>query len=572
MPRLLALLVLSLLLAGCGRDAPAGSDTPERHARTYTGPPETDVQAAIRQRLAPETGGEYDLPLSGARLDQARRAYESRDYRPIWTGSSEGLGRAEDLLLVVAQADRYALNPAKYDLAAVRDALERAYGEGDPEEHPGRLADADLHLSRLFLTFGRDLANGPFSPRSVGADWHVEDPDADLAGALRRVSDGDPVRILTGLASRHDGYRRLQEAFGRYRDYAEEGGFPEVPAGEDLRLGARGERVAALRDRLRAEGYETGSGDRLEGRLAEALALFQSTQGLPVDTVVAERTLRALNVSARERARQIQVNLVRWHWMPEDLGGRYLFVNLPEFRLHAYDDGKEVLSMPVVVGAEYDDRATPAFSDRVSYAEFRPYWNVPTDIAGEDMVPRGPTRLREGRFEIVRQFGAAEGDTLRMTEANLEAVAQGRAFLRERPSNNNGMGDVKYMFPNDFDIYLHDTPNTELFDERVRAFSYGCIRVEDPAALGAFLFAREGWDASEVRRRMEESPENHRVDLREPVPVFILYLTAFADEEGRVHFREDVYGYDAPIAEALAEQDLEPPVVDVDALVALLPD
>lgn len=563
------LLVLSLpFLAACGeRTVPV-----ERQGRTYTGPAETEVQAAIRQLLeAPDATAQ--LPFNQERLGEAQRAYAERDYRPIWTGSNEGLDRAEDLLVEVARADQYALNPASYDLEGVKEALERAYGDDTEAGRSDRLAEADLHLSNLFLDFGRGLAEGPFSPSAVDADWFVEEPDVDLAAALNRVAGGDPVRILVGLASRHGAYERLQDAVSRYQEIEREGGFPQVPEGETVRPGESSPRVSALRARLEAEGFNVGgSGETLDGRLADALAEFQQRYGLVVDTLLNQSTVDALNVSAADRVRQIQVNLVRWHWMPEDLGGRYLFVNLPEFRVHAYEDGDEVLSMPIVVGAEYDERATPAFSDVVTYAEFRPYWNVPTFIANDRLIERGPDYLRENHFEIVRRFEVPEGDTLRMTEANLQAVADGRAFLREQPNPHNAMGRVKYMFPNDFAIYLHDTPDGELFDERVRAYSYGCIRLEDPAGLGAFLYAAEGWDESDVRQRMNEGPPSNRVDLQEPVPVFILYLTAFVDENGHAHFRPDLYGYDVPIAEAISERDYGQPEVDVQALIDLLPD
>ncbi|MFW5972704.1 MAG: L,D-transpeptidase family protein, partial [Bacteroidota bacterium] len=344
--------------------------------------------------------------------------------------------------------------------------------------------------------------------------------------------------------------------------------------GDLVRPGEKSERVLDVHRRLAAEDYDVGPAPEdsvLNESLGDAVAEFQRRHGLVIDRIIGPNTRAAMNVPASDRVRQIEVNLVRWHWMPVDLGGRHLFVNLPEYRLQAYDNGQEVLSMKVVVGADYDQRATPAFSDEVTYAQFKPYWNVPMSIARDELVPRGPEDLRKSGFEIVPEFGVSEDEVLPMTDENLEAVAEGQHFLRERPGPTNALGRVKYMFPNEFAIYLHDTPEDHLFEERERTFSHGCIRVEDPAALGAFLFQPRDWSEREIRRRMNEGPKNQRVDLRQPVPVFILYFTAFVDESGDVHFRPDVYGYDEPIREALAAREIREPDVSIEELTGLLP-
>ncbi len=572
-------LLIAVLLLGCGSDsqeATADADAPPvQQARTYDGPPETDVAPAIRARLDAEN------PLSGERLYDARSLYGDREYRPIWTGSSAALGRADALLRAVTDADAHGLNPGRYALAPVRDALRAAYQDAAPGDsaRAAALADADLHLTALYFTFAHDLANGPFTPAEVGVDWHVDDPDADLPAALRRALDGEGLdAILLRLASTHEGYQRLQEAIGRYERLAADGGFPTVPEGDVLEEGDRSPRVVALRQRLAADGTEVPGAPTdsvFDGRLVASLAQFQERHGLAVDSVLGPNTVAALNVPVEDRVRRMRANLARWQWLPEDLGDRYIFVNLPEYRLHAYDGGEEVLSMGVIVGEEYDDRATPVFSDSMTYAEFRPYWNVPPSIVREEIVPAAlddPGYIEANDFEIIPTYGVADDNTIPATAANLRAAAAGEYRMRQEPGPENALGLVKYMFPNNFAIYLHDTPADHLFDRRVRAFSHGCIRVEDPPALGAYVFADRGWTEADIAQRMQEGPPVDEVELSAPLPVYILYLTAFVDGDGRVHFRDDLYGYDEPIIETLRQRDLEQPDVDVDALLSLLPE
>jgi L,D-transpeptidase YcbB len=560
----LMIAVLLAVLAGCGAER-ASSAT-----RGYSGPSEAEIRTTLRLRLDTTQAAPASLPFDEDWLDEARRAYAAREFRPIWTGSGTAVGRAEALLREVGRADRYALNAADYDLESLRSVLERASADrGNVDVY----ADLELQLSDLFLRFGNDLATGPFTPQSVGAEWYVGAPDADLAGALGRAASGSVGDVLRRIASEDDGFRRLQEALDRYEEAAASAGFPRIEKGEATGPGEADPRVPTLRQRLAAEGYDVGvaADSVLDVRLAGALASYQETHGIVPDSILGPATVDALNLTADQRVQRIRTNIVRWLWMPQDLGGRYVFVNLPEYQLHAYDGGQEVLTMRVVIGAEFDDRATPAFSDSISYAEFRPYWNVPPGIAERELVEEGPARLEARGFEIVSSYGVGEEGVRPMTQENLEAVARGDLFLRQKPGRDNALGNVKYMFPNEFAIYLHDTPEQDLFARVDRAASFGCIRVEDPYALGAYLFRDAGWDEAEIRRRIETGPENDRADLGRPVPVYILYLTAFVDDAGRVHFRDDLYGYDEPIMAALAEQDSRRQAVDVESLIALLP-
>ena len=339
---------------------------------------------------------------------------------------------------------------------------------------------------------------------------------------------------------------RLEDARARYRRMADGGGWPAIPAGGLVEPGDTApDQVEALRQRLAATG-ELGraaeTGGTFDGPLVAALADFQARHGLVVDSLLGGNTREALNVGAAERVAQIEATLARWDDLPEiptGPGSRYVMVNVPEFRVRAFESGREALQMEVVVGAAYDDRATPLFSDQMDHVIFRPYWNVPHSIASEELVPQGPSALADKGFRIVSHY-APDAEVYDMTAANLRRVANGSLRLQQGPGPDNALGLVKYMFPNQHAVYLHDTPADQLFEEASRAFSHGCIRLEDPAAFGAWVLGPQGWDEGRVRENMTTG-SRQKVTLDEEIPVYIVYLPVWADDEGFVHFAPDVY-------------------------------
>ncbi|GAB5533908.1 MAG: hypothetical protein Rubg2KO_01570 [Rubricoccaceae bacterium] len=339
---------------------------------------------------------------------------------------------------------------------------------------------------------------------------------------------------------------RLEEAQARYRQLADAGGWPTIPDGDLVEPGdTAAAQVEALRARLAAEdalGAAAASGPVFDGELVAALARFQARHGLMVDSLIGGNTRAALSVPASERVAQIETTLARWDDLPDiptGPGSRYVMVNVPEFTVRAFEGGREALQMEVVVGASYDGRATPLFNDRMDHVIFRPYWNVPPSIATEELVPQGAAALEADGFRIVSHY-APDARVYDMTAANLRRVAAGSLRLQQGPGPENALGLVKYMFPNQHAVYLHDTPADQLFERAERAFSHGCIRLEDPAAFGAWVLGPKGWDEDRIRENMM-SGDRQRVDLDEAIPVFIVYLPVWADRSGQVHFSQDVY-------------------------------
>ena len=371
---------------------------------------------------------------------------------------------------------------------------------------------------------------------------------ADVAATPVSTTD-DPTAANPGMSadSMLTSRERLEDALDRYRGIVTNGGWATVPDGDLVEPGdTAGDQVQALRDRLAATDELAGAsptGGTFDDALASALAAFQARHGLVVDSLLGGNTRQALNVSAADRVAQIEATLERWDELPAFPQGeddRYVIVNVPEFRVRGFEGNREAIQMEVIVGEAYDDRATPLFHDTMEHVIFRPYWGVPASIASEELVPDGPAALEDEGFEIVANYNA-DAEVYPMTAANLRRVDAGSLRIRQKAGPDNALGLVKFMFPNQYAVYLHDTPADNLFDRAERTFSHGCIRLERPADFGAWVLGPQGWDESRVQQAMNTG-DRQKVELEEDIPVYIVYLPVWADDKGAVHFSKDVYG------------------------------
>ncbi len=528
------------------------------------------LRSAIAHRVTATVGN--------VRGNVARRAthalYETAGFAPFWSGRPDFRARAAALVGALARADAHGLRRSDYALEELADALEGVAAGGTPS--PDTWARADVALTASLVAYADDMLTGRVDPRAIESAWHVEPRAVDVDSAVTRtLQAGDVGHALGRLAPQEDGYATLVRALADYRRIADAGGWPTIPANGALRPGDSTAVLDAIRRRLDAEGYLPGSeaapvasATRYEGAVVEAIVRFQARHGLATDGIVGRRTRDALNVSAAQRAQQIAASLERLRWLPPVLGQRYVVVNVPAFRLDAYAQDARVLSMPVVVGSELASRRTPIFSDSMSYVQFGPYWNVPRSIAVAEILPvarRDRAYLERNGYEIVRGWGddVPVVDPWSLSDA---ALGSSRYRVRQRPGANNALGRVKFMFPNDFAVYLHDTPSQALFGERVRAYSHGCVRVADPAALARFALAeRAGWTAERIEETLRDGLRVRAV-LPQKIPVYLIYLTAF-DQGGSVAFRDDLYDLDGPLTRALGTA---PDPRDSDALVARL--
>ncbi len=463
-----------------------------------------------------------------------------------WLDGTRLNARGRVLLDTIAAAPAQALDVAEFPLGQIRDAIRRLSSEPTADA----IARADVLISAAFVSYAEDLLTGQVDPRSVNREWHIDPQDVDVEHVILTTVAQPSLGEALGALRPHDAnYDVLVRALARYRAIVASGGWPTIPELEVLHPGdaAPAGSLGKLLARLHVEDYaelvaltpvdsagngNAGAATRVVygGMMAGAVAEYQRRHALAVDSIVGPATLASLNRSAEYRTQQIAANLERHRWLPRSLGARYILVNVPAFRLTAYDAGDEVLTMGIVVGAEYGGRSTPVFSDSMTYLVFRPYWNVPESIAANELWPkqrRDPGYFARNGYE--------------------RAKASWGSYVRQKPGPGNALGFVKFIFPNDFNIYLHDTPARGLFNERVRAFSHGCIRVQDPAALAQFVL---GWDESRVKDAMSRGDNDHRVTLDKKLPVYIVYFTVL-ERDGVLQFANDIYDRDKALVAAV---------------------
>lgn len=490
------------------------------------------------------------------------RFYERRIYRPAWSDGHGPLPQVEALIKAINEADRDGLRPSDYHLAKIEATLRevRQNQRKKKQLEPRRLVDLDLLCTDTFLLYGSHLLAGRIHPETIDPEWHANRRQVDLAGLLQTALDSNQIeKVLRGLLPPHPGYASLCQALARYRDTASRGGWSMIPAGPKMRRGDRGERVVAARNRLIAAGdlasRLSNEADLFDGALEEAVRRFQNRHGLEVDGVIGPMTLAALNVPVEERVRQIEVNLERWRWLPEDLGQRYILVNIANFELEVVEKGQPVMIMQVVVGKPY--RRTPVFSDKMTYLVLSPYWHIPPSIAVKDKLPlirKDHTYLATHDIKVFQGWGAETREIDPQTIDWSKVTAKDFNYrLRQEPGPLNALGQVKFMFPNKFNVYLHDTPSRELFGKTVRTFSSGCIRIEKPIELAEYLLRGDAkWSRENILAAIDRRVEQ-TVRLPEPMSVHLLYWTAWANEEGSIQFRGDIYGRDQLLDKALRE-------------------
>jgi len=504
-----------------------------------------EVAQQLKLRLLADT---YALDAAAPDWSSLQAFYRQRGYRPIW--AVEGAeARTTQLLEVLSTAGREGLDSKPYrlsDLAVLSQA-----GTASAQ------AELDLRASAAVLRYVSDVRTGRLALNEIDPEMYIYPGVLDRQAILEGVAAAPDIEwFLRNQAPSNPVYRRLRRVLAEYSDIAARGGWPPVPVGPSLKPGMAGPRVGALRLRLMASGdltIESTAPKVYDAALVQAVERFQARHGLETDGVVGTKTLQALNVPVEQRIEQILINMERWRWMPDDLGDRYILVNLAGFELDVVEYGSTALEMRIVVGKTY--LSTPVFSGRMTYLDFNPYWTVPPSIAQKDILPKiqaDPGYLKSDGMRVFDGWGedASELDPATVDWTSVDAKSL-RFKFRQDPGLKNALGRVKFMFPNEFEVYLHDTPSRGLFQRTVRTFSSGCIRVERPLELAEYLLHD---DPSWTRTRIDSviaAGKPMRVVLPAPIPVHLTYSTVWFGEGGTVHFRDDIYGRDALIAQAL---------------------
>ena len=514
------------------------------------------VKAALTELLNNRPASQ--LGIEGRRMDadeiddKLLHHYQQQGSNPLWVTDEGHNERAESLLRVLKNAPLEGLNSEDYHVSNI----ERLWASQQTED----LAKLEVLLTYSMAAYAADAREGRADPRKLDPELFATARDVAIdpvALALEAVSAPDLSEFLASQTPDNIYYRGLKQALKAYRALSEQGGWPIIPAGETLKPGMNSPRILAVRRRLSMTGDYDGENAEspVYDELLEAgVKKFQKRYNVDIDGAIGKDTLAAMNIPVGKLIKRIIINMERWRWLAHDLGRKGVFVNVAGFMLTGTEDNNVKIDMPVIVGKLY--HKTPVFSESIKYIEFNPYWNIPTSIAVNEMLPKlinNPYYLRGKNIRVYDGWGsdAREVDS---TAIDWHSVGRGirRYRLRQEPGRKNALGKIKFMFPNKYNVYLHDTPGQSLFKRSHRAFSHGCIRVSEPMQLASYLLGGQanGWPIERIEK-LVASGKRTIVNLKEAYPIHILYRTAFVGDDGLVYFADDVYGRDKLLEKAL---------------------
>lgn len=470
--------------------------------------------------------------------------YQERSFAPLWITDGVFTDAAEAVIARIAGAAADGLDPASYRLPAADFGM-----AGNPT--PAQIATAEVQLSIAVAAYARDAYAGRLDPRALDENLDITPHLPDIVAALVTVGGAvDPAAALESFNPTHAGYLALREQLALLRA-AEPVERITVPTGPTLRPGTVDERVPLLRVRLEvpAPTEPDANPSVYDETLVAAVRSFQTQAGLIVDGVLGPNTLNALNGPNVDPVAEIIANMERWRWMPRDLGSFYVLVNVPEYMVRIIDNGEVAHETRVVVGTVAHE--TPIFFDEIETIAVNPYWNVPASIANNELLPQirsDPGYFVRNGFDI---WVRVDGRTYNVepNQVNWYAVEPGQVSFRQRPGPANALGQIKFLFPNSHNVYLHDTPSRSLFQRDARAFSHGCIRVMNPMEFGDALLAHQaGLTGQDIRALIGAAEQ--QVSVPTHIPVYIAYFTATVDN-GELHLRQDIYGHSARVRAAL---------------------
>ena len=506
---------------------------------------EISSSAVIKSNLSGSAKGVCADKLRCAYSGQLSTFYRQHDYAPVWSQNGELTPSALNLIQTLRTAYADGLNPNNYHIKQI-NSLIKQYQDNDGNE--GQiLANLDLTLSDAFLIYANNLYYGLLNVKKAYPDWVVIKKPIDLTKQLE-LATTDSKATVADLAPTYPGYAALKAKLAEYQLVVANGGWTAVPDGDQMVLGDKGDRVKALRQRLYVSGeLANEGGSKFDDELQKAVMQFQLNNGLYDDGIVESDTLAALNISARTRVRQMELNLDKMRLLPMDLSHDYILVNLPGYYLKVVHESKTILTMDVAVGGG----AHPSciLNSKIQHLVLNPYWNIPAEIAESEIwesVKNNPNYLNQKHVQVLKK----EGDDYKPINVdnfnwNKMTAKQFNSYrYRQSPGEQNALGKVKFIFPNACGIYLHDSNERDLFDVYQRDFSHGCIRVSQPLNLTTYVLnSQKQWSAKKVND-MFQNDVNKTVPLVKPVNLYIMYFTSYVSDDDWAQFRPDIYKFE----------------------------
>lgn len=483
--------------------------------------------------------------------------YDTAKLQPIWVTTTGPGKKAAMLLTVLQNSSSDGLIPEDYQTSRI-SALWQS-------KTPEQLTELDILLTTSLVRYSHDAQYGRADSGTLKSARSAQDEDAPVFNGLILVqtalSAPDFRQFLASLLPSHPYYKKLRDALPHYQDLEKAGEWPLVTAGKSIHPGEQETRIPVIRTRLQKEGFlASPSTDSTiyDEPLTQAVISFQRHHGLTDDGVIGAATIAAMNIPAGKKVRQIILNLERWRWEAHDLGQKYVLVDIAGFTLEGVVDNTVMLQMPVVVGALHYE--TPIFSDQIQYMELNPYWYVPAKIARDEMLDelrKNPNYLNAKNIRLFSDR-TADGGEINPSSLNWHQISpqqMGRFKLRQEPGKGNALGFIKFVFPNSFNVYMHDTPSQSHFKRSKRAFSHGCIRLGSPLKLAEFLMggAEAGWPATRFKEVIATG-DRAIIRLPSPLPVHITYQTVKSDQHGALFFYPDIYNRDQQLEEMLFQK------------------
>lgn len=504
------------------------------------------LNAAIRQELS-ATFQKADSRSQNSRIEAIRSHYRDATYQPIWFDANQVSKKAVEALEMLISAHNDGLHSPDYNI----DGLLAFQDDGSIANR----AQFEVALTKSLIAYGQHMNSGRLDPRKVNREiviYPQKMAPGTLLGNLRNTGNIKAfLRLLAPLTPR---YERLRSALAAFRRLEANGGWTPIPEGEVLKPGMEDERMPLLKTRLLEEGdlknEQATEGNLYSGPLVEAVKLFQQRHGLEMDGVIGPATLREFNVTVTDRIKTMEINMERNRWMQNDFGSYHVFANLADQVLKLVKNGKTIHAEIIQVGLPF--HRTPVFSDSMEYLELNPYWNVPVSIAVNEYLPKlrgNPGYLQRANLQVLRG-----GKVVNTFSVPWSTYGKGRfpVRLRQPPGPKNALGRVKFMFPNKYNVYIHDTPSKSKFNRSSRYFSHGCLRLRDPLKMAEIILGQQGWSRSKIDNIIK-SGKRRVVRLDQEIPVHVVYLTSWVNKDGSVNFRKDVYGRDKILAKALSK-------------------